>query len=43
MTNPVPATLEEAIRSRLGSRACREARLARYTSFRIGGPADLLV
>jgi len=38
----LPATLVEAIRSALGPRARPGEPLARYTSFRIGGPADLL-
>jgi UDP-N-acetylmuramate dehydrogenase len=43
MPDAVPAALIEAIRSRLGARARPGEPLARYTSFRIGGPADLLV
>jgi UDP-N-acetylmuramate dehydrogenase len=39
----VPAALVEAIRSVLGDRARARASLARHTSYRIGGPADLLV
>src|SRR5437899_7130408 len=39
----LPAALLHAIRARLGDRARPGEPLARYTSFRIGGPADLLV
>jgi len=39
----LPAALVEAIRSRVGDRARPGEVLARHTSFRIGGPADLLV
>jgi len=39
----LPAALVEAIRDRLGDRARSGEPLARHTSFRIGGPADLLV
>ena len=43
MPDALPAALVEAIRAKLGSRARPGALLARHTSFRIGGPADLLV
>jgi UDP-N-acetylmuramate dehydrogenase len=43
MPDALPDALLEAIRGRLGGRARPGASLARYTSFRIGGPADLLV
>jgi UDP-N-acetylmuramate dehydrogenase len=39
----LPAALVEAIRSQVGDRARPGEMLARHTSFRIGGPADLLV
>ena len=39
----LPTALLHAIRARLGDRARPGEPLARYTSFRIGGPADLLV
>src|SRR5213593_4262084 len=39
----LPAALLHTIRARLGDRARPGEPLARYTSFRIGGPADLLV
>jgi UDP-N-acetylmuramate dehydrogenase len=39
----LPAALVGAIRSELGDRARPAEPLARHTSFRIGGPADLLV
>src|SRR3989442_11330861 len=39
----LPPPLAETIAARLGVRACRSEPLARHTSFRIGGPADLLV
>src|SRR5437762_9268036 len=39
----LPAPLVETISGRLGARACPGEPLARHTSFRIGGPADLLV
>src|SRR5207237_9271245 len=41
--DPLPAALMHTIRARLGDRARPGEPLARYTSFRIGGPADLLV
>jgi UDP-N-acetylmuramate dehydrogenase len=43
MSDTLPAALMHTIRARLGDRARPEEPLARYTSFRIGGPADLLV
>lgn len=43
MRAALPAGLVEAIRAPLGSRARPGEPLARHTSFRIGGPADLLV
>ena len=43
MTQVLPPALVDAIRSRLGVRARPGESLARHTSFRIGGPADLLV
>jgi UDP-N-acetylmuramate dehydrogenase len=43
MPDAVPAAVVDAIRARLGNRARPGEALARYTSFRIGGPADLLV
>jgi UDP-N-acetylmuramate dehydrogenase len=43
MPDALAAALVDAIRSRLGTRARPGAPLARHTSFRIGGPADLLV
>jgi UDP-N-acetylmuramate dehydrogenase len=43
MRAALPAGLVEAIRAELGSRARPDEPLARHTSFRIGGPADLLV
>src|SRR5205823_13767586 len=42
-TQVLPPALVDAIRSRLGVRARPGESLARHTSFRIGGPADLLV
>src|SRR5439155_1391230 len=39
----LPPPLAETIAARLGVRACPSEPLARHTSFRIGGPADLLV
>src|SRR6266480_7144734 len=39
----LPAAFMHTIRARLGDRARPGEPLARYTSFRIGGPADLLV
>src|SRR3989442_11510130 len=39
----LPPPLAETIAARLGVRACPREPLARHTSFRIGGPADLLV
>src|SRR5213596_3267869 len=43
MPDTLPAALMHTIRARLGDRARPGEPLARYTSFRIGGPADLLV
>jgi UDP-N-acetylmuramate dehydrogenase len=43
MRDALPTGLVETIRARLGARARPDEPLARYTSFRIGGPADLLV
>jgi UDP-N-acetylmuramate dehydrogenase len=43
MSDALPVALMNAIRARLGERARAGEPLARYTSFRIGGPADLLV
>lgn len=43
MRDALPAGLIETIRARLGGHARPDEPLARYTSFRIGGPADLLV
>jgi UDP-N-acetylmuramate dehydrogenase len=43
MPHTLPAALLEAVHARLGRRARRDEPLARHTSFRIGGPADLLV
>lgn len=43
MRDTLPAALLETIRARLGARARPDEPLARYTSFRIGGPVDLLV
>src|SRR5213594_3610257 len=43
MSDALPAALIDTIRARLGDRARPGEPLARYTSFRIGGPADLLV
>src|SRR5207247_2333063 len=43
MSDTLPAALMHTIRARLGDRARPGEPLARYTSFRIGGPADLLV
>ena len=43
MSDALPAALIDAIRARLGERARPGEPLARHTSFRIGGPADLLV
>src|SRR5437016_7267235 len=39
----VAAPLAETLSARLRGRARRQEPLARHTSFRIGGPADLLV
>ena len=39
----LPADLIDALRSLLGGRARPDEPLARHTSFRIGGPADVLV
>src|SRR5207237_3730125 len=41
--DPLPVALIDTIRARLGERARPGEPLARHTSFRIGGPADLLV
>src|SRR5207245_5116008 len=43
MSDALPVALIDTIRARLGERARAGEPLARYTSFRIGGPADLLV
>ncbi|HUE30898.1 MAG TPA: UDP-N-acetylmuramate dehydrogenase [Verrucomicrobiae bacterium] len=43
MADTLPAALIDSLRARLGDRARPGEPLARYTSFRIGGPADLLV
>ena len=43
MSDALPAALIATIRARLGDRARPGEPLARHTSFRIGGPADLLV
>ncbi len=43
MSDALPVALIDTIRARLGDRARPAEPLARYTSFRIGGPADLLV
>src|SRR4029077_13241729 len=43
MSDALPAALIATIRARLGDRARPGELLARHTSFRIGGPADLLV
>jgi len=43
MSDALPVALIDTIRARLGERARPGEPLARYTSFRIGGPADLLV
>ena len=43
MTHALPAGLVDALRTRLGERARVAEPLARHTSFRIGGPADVLV
>src|SRR5207247_2899299 len=42
MSDALPVALIDTIRARLGDRARPGEPLARYTSFRIGGPADLL-
>ena len=42
-SDALSVALIDTIRTRLGARARPGERLARYTSFRIGGPADLLV
>jgi UDP-N-acetylmuramate dehydrogenase len=42
MADALPAGLVEGLRSALGDRARADEPLARHTSFRIGGPADLL-
>ncbi len=43
MSDALPVALIDTIRARLGDRARPGEPLARYTSFRIGGPADLLM
>ncbi len=43
MDERVPAALIDALRAALGDRARPDEPLGRHTSFRIGGPADLLV
>ena len=43
MAATLPAALVEEIRARLGRRARAAEPLARHTSYRIGGPAELLV
>ena len=43
MRAPLPATLVATVRAALGRRARPGEPLARHTSFRIGGPAELLV
>ena len=43
MPQGLPPALVDATRSALGERARPDEPLARHTSFRIGGPADLLV
>src|SRR5436309_10060223 len=43
MSDALPVALIDTIRARLGDRARPGEPLARHTSFRIGGPADLLV
>ena len=43
MPDALPAALLDAMRTLLGRRARAREPLARHTSFRIGGPADLLV
>ena len=43
MSRALPAALIDTLRARLGDRARPGESLARYTSFRIGGPADVLV
>jgi UDP-N-acetylmuramate dehydrogenase len=43
MTDALPADLVDALRARLGDRTRVGEPLARHTSFRIGGPADVLV
>src|SRR5581483_3682014 len=43
MADARTTALLDAMRSRLGDRARADEPLARHTSFRIGGPADLLV
>jgi len=43
MGEPLSAGLVEAMRAALGPRARPDEPLGRHTSFRIGGPADLLV
>src|SRR5947207_10019855 len=43
MSDALPVALIDTIRARLGDRARPGEPLTRYTSFRIGGPADLLV
>ena len=43
MASGPPTALIDALRARLGERARPAEALARHTSFRIGGPADVLV
>jgi UDP-N-acetylmuramate dehydrogenase len=43
MSDALPVALVDTIRARLGGRTRPGEPLARHTSFRIGGPADLLV
>src|SRR5262245_14816393 len=43
MTAAPPRALLDALRARLGDRVRPDEPLARHTSFRIGGPADVLV
>jgi len=40
---PLPEPLIQTLRAALGPRARPDEQLARHTSFRVGGPADLLV
>ena len=43
MADRLPQALVDALRAALGDRARPDESLARHTSFRVGGPADLLV